>query len=66
MVTDFGKGVLKCVKTTFLLQFIFRLFQELVRYMNLGEKVKSIFFSATLITIIMKFTYIMGIFFNKV
>ena len=28
VVLGFGKGVLKCVKTTFLLQFVFRLFQE--------------------------------------
>lgn len=66
MVLDFGKGVIKCVKTTFPLQFIFRLFQESGRYMNFGEKVMSVFCSATIITIIIKFTYAMGIFFNKV
>jgi hypothetical protein len=30
VVLDFGKGVIKCEKTTFLLQYIFGLFQELV------------------------------------
>jgi hypothetical protein len=38
------KGVIKCVKTTFLLQFIFRLFQEFGRYMIIGENVMSVFF----------------------
>ena len=28
VVLDFGKGVMKCVKTTFLMQFVFRLFEE--------------------------------------
>jgi len=55
VVLDFGKGVIKCVKTTFLLQFSFTLFQEFGRYMNLSENIMPIFFSATIITIIVKF-----------
>ena len=43
MGLDFGKGMIECVKTTFLLQFIFRLFQEFGRYMNLSENIMPIF-----------------------
>ena len=44
MVRDCGKGVMKCIKNAFLLQFIFRLFQEFGRYLNLSENVMPIFF----------------------
>jgi hypothetical protein len=56
VILDFGKVVIKCVNTAFLLKFIFRLFQEFGRYMNLGENVMPIFFSATIIMVIVKFT----------
>ena len=56
VVRGFGKGVMKCVKNAFLLKFIFRLFQEFSRYLKLGENVMPIFFSATRITVIVKFT----------
>ena len=55
MALDFGKGVIKYAKTTFLSQFILRLFQEFGGYMNLSENIMPIFFSETIITIIVKF-----------
>jgi hypothetical protein len=44
VVLDFGKSVMKCVKTTSQLQFIFTLFQEFGRYMNLSKKRNANFF----------------------